>query len=189
LVTRRLFCDPGSVSTGWAVFEDKTFKASGTIFAPKGNHAFDRLFEIFSKYSKLTGRVDEVHFEQFGGRPSHILHWAVGAIAMALYPRTLHMTQDVNVSSWQAFCKWKTDREPLKDFKKLVMSEDELAAIGLGVFYTQTLGGSIGKSNSDKALDPHTGSTGSRKSVRRSSQGSKARNALQGSVSKSRRVG
>lgn len=141
----RLFIDPASISTGWALFSDDKLVRSGTVATDKKNNVFDRLNYIFKEYKKLKfTNVDEVHIEQLV-RNTHIYtHWSVSVIAMALYAADRAIAADVSISSWQKATSWKTTKDPLKAYKGRVSSEDELAAIGMGTYYTRRFCG-LGK--------------------------------------------
>lgn len=141
----RLFIDPASISTGWALFSDDTLLQSGTVATNKKNDIFDRLHSIYKEYKKLKFKnVDEVHIEQLV-RNTHIYtHWSVSVIAMALYASGRTISADVSISSWQKATSWKTTKDPIKAYKGRVSSEDELAAIGMGTYYTRRFCG-LGK--------------------------------------------
>jgi hypothetical protein len=132
-----MFVDPASISSGWAIFINQDYFVSGSVVV-KGKDAIERLVRIYSAYKELAGKwdVSEVHLEQFGGRPSHILHWSVGVIGVALKTDKNTVAQDVPVSSWQLAAGWKGTRAPLKVYMNSVQTEDELAAIGMGIWYT-----------------------------------------------------
>lgn len=131
----RMFVDPASISTGWAVFQGARFVESGSVVVPKRMPAMNRLVLIYAHYEKLRNRFDpsEVHIEQFGGRPSHILHWSVGVIGVALKTSTNVVTQDVPVKAWQKHVDWEGDRAQLKTF--ITETEDEQAAVGMGLYW------------------------------------------------------
>jgi Holliday junction resolvasome RuvABC endonuclease subunit len=141
----RLFIDPASISTGWALFSDDKLVTSGTVATNKKDNVFTRLNYIFKEYKKLKFTdVDEVHIEQLV-RNTHIYtHWSVSVIAMALYNPTRAIAADISISSWQKATSWKTTKEPIKAYKGRVSSEDELAAIGMGTYYTRRFFG-LGK--------------------------------------------
>lgn len=141
----RLFIDPASISTGWALFSDDKLVRSGTVATDKKDNVFDRLNYIFKEYKKLKfTNVDEVHIEQLV-RNTHIYtHWSVSVIAMALYASGRTISADVSISSWQKATSWKTTKDPIKAYKGRVSSEDELAAIGMGTYYTRRFCG-LGK--------------------------------------------
>lgn len=134
----RLFIDPASISSGWALFIGKTLFVSGTVKVSVKSQ-FDRLAAVGMEYQKIGSkfRPQEVHIEQFGGRPHHILHWAVGLIGTTLKTATNKVGQDVPVSAWQKEMDWKNSREPLTAYLDKVDSEDELAAIGMGLYWVR----------------------------------------------------
>ena len=141
----RLFIDPASISTGWALFSDDELVRSGTVATNKKDDVFDRLNYIFNEYKKLKfTNVDEVHIEQLV-RNTHIYtHWSVSVIAMALYNTDRVIAADISISAWQKATSWKTTKDPIKAYKGRVSSEDELAAIGMGTYYTRRFSG-LGK--------------------------------------------
>ena len=141
----RLFIDPASISTGWALFSDNKLIKSGTIATDKKCAVFDRLNYIYKKYKKLKfDNLEEIHIEQLV-RNTHIYtHWSVSVIAMALYNPDVVIAADISILSWQKATSWKTTKEPIKAYKGRVSSEDELAAIGMGTYYTGRLCG-LGK--------------------------------------------
>jgi Holliday junction resolvasome RuvABC endonuclease subunit len=141
----RLFIDPASISTGWALFSDDELIRSGTVATNKKDDVFDRLNYIFNEYKKLKfTNVDEVHIEQLV-RNTHIYtHWSVSVIAMALYNPDRVIAADISISAWQKATSWKTTKDPIKAYKGRVSSEDELAAIGMGTYYTRRFSG-LGK--------------------------------------------
>jgi hypothetical protein len=63
---------------------------------------------------------------------------------MALYASGRTISADVSISSWQKATSWKTTKDPIKAYKGRVSSEDELAAIGMGTYYTRRFCG-LGK--------------------------------------------
>jgi Holliday junction resolvasome RuvABC endonuclease subunit len=144
---RALFIDPASWSTGWAYFVNGQYADSGTIAVPKPTgktriSAEERIRIIHDEYKELNSDliIDEVHIEKFGGRPSHMLHWAVGAIAVA-FDYDVSVRQDIPVKSWQKFAGWNSKGKKLKvgkqlkPYLQLVHSEDQLAAIGMGMYW------------------------------------------------------
>lgn len=135
----RLFIDPASISTGWALFKGKKFLKSGTVVV-KGEIS-KRLVGLHWRYRHLfQGRtlvdLKECHIEQFGGRPHRYLVFAVGVLLSAV-DYAEEAKQDVPVSSWQKHVDWKKERLMLKPYFDKVESEDELAAIGMGLWYTE----------------------------------------------------
>jgi len=83
-------------------------------------------------------KPDEVHIEQLV-RTTHIhTHWSVGVIVTA-FPACPFVRADISIVRWEKFCDWHGDRGALKRFAKHTQTEDELAAIGMGYFYTQEM--------------------------------------------------
>lgn len=77
--------------------------------------------------------IDEVHIEQLP-RSCHIYtHYSVCAAAIAFAGRGISICGDIPIQSWQKAVDWNGEREALKTYK--VASEDELAAIGMGLYY------------------------------------------------------
>lgn len=146
-----LYVDPASISTGWALFIDGTLQQSGTIVADKKDNVFKRLYQIYVGYRKLGIKPDEVHIEQLV-RNTHIYtHWSVSVIALGLFHRDVQVDADIPISSWQKFTEWKEERTPLQAYKRRVSSEDELAAIGMGLWHTaRTSQGGIAKKKKRK---------------------------------------
>lgn len=134
----RLFVDPASISSGWALFQDSKLIAHGTVAVDKKDPVFTRLAGIFKQYKAITNRnIKEVHIEQLV-RNTHIYtHWSVGVIGCACWLRNISVSADIPITSWQSFCDWKGSRQPLVSYKRKVESEDELSAIGMGLWYIE----------------------------------------------------
>ena len=142
--TRRLFIDPASRDTGWAVFEGKKYIDSGTVQSHEKD-VFIRLRNIFYGYEDIPQglNVFEVHIENipperniaraYRMRP---LLYSVGAIGAILVEQGCTVHVDLHIKSWQKHVDWKGDQKLLKKYKKFAKSEDELAAIGMGLWYT-----------------------------------------------------
>ena len=146
MAKRILYVDPASISSGWALFENGKLTRSGTIAVDKKKNVFLRLYHIHRQYKKLRIQADELHIEQLV-RNTHIFtHWSVSVIALALFHSNVQVDADIPISSWQKFTEWKEERNPLKAYQKRVSSEDELAAIGMGLWHTaRTTESGIGK--------------------------------------------
>lgn len=139
-----LYVDPASISTGWALFSDGKLIKSGTIAVDKKLPVFVRLYQIYKTYRKLRLKPDEVHIEQLV-RNTHIYtHWSVSVIALGLFHSNVTVGADIPIASWQKFVDWKEERKPLASYKRWVQSEDELAAIGMGLYHSSRFSG-IGK--------------------------------------------
>lgn len=149
MAKRILYVDPASISTGWALFEDGKLKSSGTIIADKRLPIFVRLFQIYKQYRKKKFDVEEVHIEQLV-RNTHIYtHWSVSAIALGVLRGNNSVDADIPIQSWQKFTDWKGQQTPLEGYKRRVSSEDELAAIGMGLYHSSKIGG-VGKKSRRK---------------------------------------
>jgi hypothetical protein len=136
MAKRILYVDPASISSGWALFEDGKFVTSGTVAVDKKMNVFLRLHHIYKAYKKLRLSPHEIHIEQLV-RNTHIYtHWSVSVIALGMFRRNVQVDADVPISSWQKFTDWKGDQAPLKNYKRWVRSEDELAAIGMGLWHS-----------------------------------------------------
>lgn len=146
-----LYVDPASISSGWALFVDGQLQQSGTVLADKKANVFKRLYQIYSGYKKLGIKADEVHIEQLV-RNTHIYtHWSVSVIALGLFHSNVQVGADIPIASWQKFTEWKEERTPLQTYKRRVSSEDELAAIGMGLWHTARFsGGGIAKKKRKK---------------------------------------
>ena len=134
---RRLFVDPASKSTGWALFVGKKLEASGTV-AVQGVVPV-RLWKIFDAYRgiMLEQNPDEVHVENFRRNLAIQLHWSVGVIMAAAGFYAVPAQQDCWMSSWQRYCGFKKGGPfgKLSKYEKKTESEDELSAIGIGLWY------------------------------------------------------
>lgn len=142
LPKRRLFIDPASIQSGWALFEDSTLVASGTVRAPSKESPAKRLRAIYRAYSairKQHGPFHEVHIERLV-RMTHIYtHYSVGVLMCAFAGIRGPVSGDVNIKSWQKHVAWCHERARLTEYKARVESEDELAAVGMGLYYLDTL--------------------------------------------------
>jgi len=140
MAKRILYVDPASISSGWALFEDGKLVTSGTVAVDKKMNVFLRLHHIYKAYKKLRLSPHEIHIEQLV-RNTHIYtHWSVSVIALGMFRRNVQVDADVPISSWQKFTDWKEERGPLKTYQRRVSSEDELAAIGMGLWHTARSG-------------------------------------------------
>ena len=148
---RILYVDPASISTGWALFEDGKLVTSGTVAVDKKMPVFLRLYHIYKAYKKLRLSPHEIHIEQLV-RNTHIYtHWSVSVIALSLFHSNVQVGADIPIASWQKFTEWKEERTPLQTYKRRVSSEDELAAIGMGLWHTARFsGGGIAKKKRKK---------------------------------------
>ena len=83
----------------------------------------------------LKHRFREVHIEQLVTRTHIYVHWSVGAVGAFLRPLCRVVAADIPIQSWQRHCDWKGHRAPLETYQGQVDSEDELAAIAMGLYY------------------------------------------------------
>jgi hypothetical protein len=134
----RLFVDPASISSGWALFDDAQFVKSGSVCADVKDTIFRRLKFVYKSYRALRGRAGEVHIEQLPRRCHIYTHWSVSVIGLALWSFRCGVVADVPVRSWQRFADWHGAKAPLEAYKGRVASEDELAAIGMGLWWVST---------------------------------------------------
>lgn len=141
-----LYVDPASISSGWALFENGKLVDSGTVAVDKKLPIFLRLYHIFKAYKRLRLSPHEIHIEQLV-RNTHIYtHWSVSIIAISMFRRNVQVDADIPIASWQKFADWKGKKKPLENYKGWVRSEDELAAIGMGLWHsTRATEGGISK--------------------------------------------
>jgi len=150
----RIFIDPAGQSTGYAIFSGKACIESGTIAEAltaeekklKGDDrlvsALGRIRIISIRYQQLVSNlgytVDEAYIERLMYSTNIHCHWAVGSISSALYAAGVKkVSPTISVTSWQKAVDWKGKRAKLKSCIKEVSSEDELAAIGMGLYWTK----------------------------------------------------
>jgi hypothetical protein len=93
----------------------------------------------------VDGSIDEFHIEQLPRLCHFITHWSVGAIGSVL-ARKAPVFADVPVKAWQKAVGWKAEKnkrvaigEGLKAYEGQVKSDDELAAIGMGIYWSNKL--------------------------------------------------
>lgn len=146
---RRLFVDPGSISAGWALFKGKSFLRSGTLKVPnpKGK-PFERLAKLQQLWegtldSGTVGKVEEVHIEYFRKNLAPALWGSVWILGTSAQRRGIKVYQDCWMASWQRFCGFKKGEPPTfsklkKYYKELSEREDELSAVGVGLWWTST---------------------------------------------------
>jgi Holliday junction resolvasome RuvABC endonuclease subunit len=136
----RVFVDPASISTGWAAFRGTQLIEHGSIKVKAASNTAERLGPIFDRYLELFQRLrpDEIHIEQFAGKVHHKCVMSVSTIYAAAWCADVWADQDCSVSSWQAWAKWHGDKLPIKNYETQVDSQDELAAIGIGLWFTKT---------------------------------------------------
>lgn len=129
--TLRLFVDPGSKVSGWALFEDKHLVETGTcraVVQDTGDRdAFRRLSDILDAFALPDfSLVKEVHIEQLVTRTHQYTHWAVGAIGALLAAYGIPVRADVPISSWQKFVGWKKLKQAATQVSDVVIAHPEL---------------------------------------------------------------
>lgn len=145
----RIFVDPGSTKIGWALFVDKKLAVSGR-FQAKAKDKFVRIADIWRLFYNLMTKykVEEVHIECINipmtrqiAMNMKALFYSVGAIASACAIYNVTVQDDINVPAWKKYIDWnKTKtregkREKLKPYIQKEMSEDEIAAISMGLYF------------------------------------------------------
>lgn len=135
---RRLFVDPGSKSSGWALFEGSELTDSGTVEADQKEDSFHRLSDMYLAYFELGSEIrpDEVHIENFRKNLAIQLHHSVGAISAALACWSPLVAQDCWMSSWQRWHGYSKKKElPANLAGYKISSTDELEAIAIGLWW------------------------------------------------------
>lgn len=105
----------------------------------KKKSVFERLSAIYTLYRStiVTDSVDECHIELLPRRCHHFTHWSVSVIGMAVYLSSkafVDVKADIPVKAWQKHSGW--DAVKTKWAEMECDSEDELAAICMGSYYT-----------------------------------------------------
>ena len=138
---RRLFIDPASISSGWAIFEGSTYVKSGTIAVDRKLDVFKRLSLLSSLYYNFVvdGSIDEIHIELLPRRCHIYTHYSVGVIGTALSRKCDIIKGDIPVQSWQKATAWDERKEHWA--AKGLDSEDQLAAICMGEYWVKRYGG------------------------------------------------
>jgi hypothetical protein len=155
---RLLFIDPASKSTGWAYVVDGKLIQSGTTVVGHNLDIFARLSKLYHAYFMVVKElaIDEIHIERLPAKCHHMTHWSVGVIGAAGFEGGVaEIKADISPSSWQKAMGWKTVRSPklpgytLKPGSPLlplvgdVKSVDELAAIGIALYWVQKFGSGV----------------------------------------------
>lgn len=149
---KRLFIDPATNKTGWAVFVDGVRTESGTI-SVAGPTLWTRLLNLKNEYRLLVTRVkpDKIYIERMN-RVVHSCIWSVAAILVGAAEAGVTVDDagrdkdcfQISPNSWQAWVKWK-QANSLAEYRPIVTSIDELAAIGMGVYWHGKYGGKDGR--------------------------------------------
>lgn len=144
-----MFVDPGSTKIGWALFADKKLAVSGRFHA-KSKDKFERIADVWRLFYNLMTKykIEEIHIESLNipmarhmAMNMKALFYSVGAIAAACAIYNIPVKDDINVPAWKKYIDWnKTKtregkREKLKPYIQKGMSEDEMAAISMGLYF------------------------------------------------------
>lgn len=134
----RLFIDPASISSGWALYRGSTLVDHGTVLADKRLGVFARLQSIATHYKELSKRLsyEEFHIEKMPRRVHYYTIWSCGVIGTSLKHSLCDGKDDIPVRSWQKFVDWDTIRD---DWEGQYVSQDEWAAICMGRYYLGVL--------------------------------------------------
>ena len=133
-----MFIDPASKSTGWALFVGKKLEAHGAVEVEGA--ISKRLAKLHVKYRHVFAKhsPEEVHIENFRRNLAIQLHWSVGTIISAAGYQGVEAKQDCWMSSWQRYTSFKKGGPYGKLTEYIVESEDELSAIGIGLWWVNT---------------------------------------------------
>jgi len=127
------------------LFKGRVLMDAGPMIGT-GTNIFARLRCLYYKYRSLYydhrkrfgfDQAD-VHIEQLPRQCHHYTHWSVGVIGVAFEDDNI--LADLPVQSWQKYAEWKGERLPLKPYLESVSTDDELAAIGMGLWYLNNKG-------------------------------------------------
>lgn len=142
---KRLFIDPATEKTGWALFINGQLVESGSIQV--AGRMAERLLKIKNAYRELATRLvpDSVHVEQMNHRV-HVCIWSVGAIIVGMEEAGVHVDVkapgfQISPTGWQTWVGWRRGNA-LGEYRERVGSADELAAIGMGLYWHAKFGGS-----------------------------------------------
>lgn len=143
---RMIFIDPGSISSGWAIFKNEgegwVYEISGTVKA-KGD-AFSRMGQMWAAYHKIATDYQpfEAHIERLNYKTHFYCIWSAGVIGGALASiGTCAVHQDVSPGTWKKHVGYEN---PASDFHKnyahKTSSLDEQVAIAIGLYITEVQG-------------------------------------------------
>lgn len=138
LAKHLLFIDPASISSGWAYFRNQKLEAQGSVVVDKKLPPFVRLMQVYYSYLELANNapgplIQEVHIEQLPRRCHIYTHYSVAVAGIAFASSDCQVWGDIPVKAWQKYTDWHGERAMLKGYT--VQTEDELAAIGMGLYY------------------------------------------------------
>lgn len=104
----------------------------------KAPHRLGELYRLLNLVTEKFGAVDEVHIERLNHKTSYICLHSVGVIEACVanaYGPNVVVEQDISPGTWQKAVEWKSDMRPLRPYRDKVGSLDELAAIGIGLYW------------------------------------------------------
>lgn len=159
----RLFIDPGTTSTGWAVFDRWALVDSGTVAvtaAVRKLEAFDRIAYIRRCYVRLLQTkfrnvtFGECHIERMNRQVHISVCWSVGMFGELMTNHSTKVDQEISPTAWQKYVGWSVDDKtdevtvthPIAiQQQKLASSKDQLTAVCMGLYFIAQLDGSNGK--------------------------------------------
>jgi hypothetical protein len=139
-----MFIDPGTNSSGWAVFEGDYLLAHGTVIAT--GSTFERLNSMSSDYFNLAlnYQPEYVYFERMNRAVNVACIWFVGAIGVAImegwHPAKIcaQYADQISPSMWK---RYENEYKVFNNLVKDCTSNDEAVAILLGLAYNKYLEG------------------------------------------------
>jgi uncharacterized protein with HEPN domain len=90
---------------------------------------------IYEQLAVELGDLDAVYIEQLVRRTHIYTHYSVGVIGAATAGISKDVQGNIPIRPWQKFTDWHGKKAPLRSYANLVDSEDELAAIGMGLYW------------------------------------------------------
>lgn len=141
----KLFIDPGSKSTGWCLLsQNNKFVKSGSVIVPAGYEIDRRLSHINGEYWSLIDGlltegiyIQECHIERMNYRVHYAVQWSIGAIIAGIACWGIKCDADISPHAWQKAVDWHGKRKPLLPYSNKVDSEDELASIGMAIYWSK----------------------------------------------------
>lgn len=132
-----MFIDPATYNTGWALFEDGKLLKSGAIIVD--GHLCDRMLELKNRYAALAAELkpDKFYIERMN-QSVFIVIWSVAVIVLGMAEGGVRFDKQAEIqispNSWQQTVRWK-QTDSMLEYRGIVKSIDELAAIGMGLHY------------------------------------------------------
>ena len=140
---RRIFIDPASISSGWACFDGTDLINHGGIKVD--GDTFARLRTIYQEYERIAEEYqpDEVHIEKFKIFRTWSYAKLIGSVFIigAAFAGTAQVDNDIHVKQWMSFAGYQKGFAGigrLEQYNDQVETEDQLAAIGMGIWFTST---------------------------------------------------